>query len=160
MQFQQLLFLHLLGAKNNRKFCFHSIWLCEKKKNNLEFAPFSSFAAYLEVIWSPLMSISLVYTHWILMFCEEAKTYTQSWYPSLSFTQYNKYITFTITHSMPTLKFPLPLCLACILGYRPVWSRNDSVIEPMKYSVWNDDFFTKRWFRLPRPLNNKSLCMH
>ena len=44
---------------------------------------------------------------------------------------------------MPTLKFPLPLWLACILGYRPVWSRNDSVIEPMKYSVWNDDFLQK-----------------
>ena len=44
---------------------------------------------------------------------------------------------------MPTLKFPLPLWLACILGYRLVWSQNDSVIEPMKYSVWNDDFLQK-----------------
>ena len=44
---------------------------------------------------------------------------------------------------MLTLKFPLPLWLACIIGYRPVWSHNDSVIEPMKYSVRNDDFLQK-----------------
>ena len=46
---------------------------------------------------------------------------------------------------MPTLTFPLPLWLACILGYRPVCSHSDSVIEPMKYmySVGNDDFLQK-----------------
>ena len=88
MQFQQLLFLYLLRAKNNRKFCFHSIWLCGKKKKKPELSPFSyafSFAAYLEFIWSPYVYFISLQT-WILMFCEETKTYTQSWYPSHSFS--------------------------------------------------------------------------
>ena len=43
MQFQQLLFLYLLRAKNNRKFCFHSIWLCGKKKKTRSFPLFLYF---------------------------------------------------------------------------------------------------------------------
>ena len=44
---------------------------------------------------------------------------------------------------MPTLKFSLSCWLACNLRQRPVWSHNASVMEPKKYSVWNDDFLRK-----------------
>ena len=58
---------------------------------------------------------------------------------------------------MHTLKFPLPLWLACILGYRPVWSRNDSVIEPMKYGVIEMMTFYKKVIQIATSIKQQIL---